>query len=198
MARKVLKAKNNQGTKTVIITDKEGNVKKEKSTYKSDGYKEKTKLKVKTKKDATSAPTATLTTIIKSKGSPKEKIVTKGDYDPVEQYVKPRKDLERNAAAMMKVKNPPNYSILNPEYKASTKSDEEIKATRLEKRYRRHNDKAKETLDSNENKSYRHHEKAKKLKHKRRLKHGLTTLEVDLRDSLGRGIGRARDIGGLE
>jgi len=107
-----------------------------------------------------------------------------------------RKDLERNEATIKKIKNPPNYSILNTEYKAATKTDEEIADTRIQKRVEKHKKKAKDTLESNENKSYRHHEKKKKLLHKRRLRHGLTTFEQDSRDRLGRGIGSSRNIGG--
>tara|TARA_A100000172_G_C3043532_1_gene111485 strand:+ start:56 stop:397 length:342 start_codon:yes stop_codon:yes gene_type:complete len=107
-----------------------------------------------------------------------------------------RKDLERNEATIKKIKNPPNYSILNPEYKAATKTDEEIADTRIQKRVDKHKQKAKDTLDSNENKSYRHHEKQKKLLHKRRLRHGLSTLEQDQQQRLGNAIGSSMNIGG--
>ena len=117
MSREV---KRSEGIKTVSKTDRQGNLKSEKTVYKgADGYKEKTKLKVSPKKDATSKPQATLTTTIKSKGGSKEIIERKGDYDSDYEYIrgnnktildrkprKERKDLERTSTIMMKIKNP--------------------------------------------------------------------------------------------
>ena len=117
MAREV---KRSEGIKTVSRTDRQGNLKSEKTVYKgADGYKEKTKLKVSPKKDSTSKPKATLTTTIKSKGGSKEIIERKGDYDSDYEYIrgnnktildrKPRKerrDMKRSSIMMKKIKNP--------------------------------------------------------------------------------------------
>ena len=112
--------KRSEGIKTVSRTDRQGNLKSEKTVYKGqDGYKEKTKLKVSPKKDATSKPQATLTTTTKSKGGSKTVIERKGDYDSDFEYVrgndktildrKPRKerrDMKRSSIMMKKIKNP--------------------------------------------------------------------------------------------
>ena len=117
MSREV---KRSEGIKTVSKTDRQGNLKSEKTVYKgADGYKEKTKLKVSPKKHATSKPQATLTTTIKSKGGSKEIIERKGDYDSDYEYIrgndktildrssrKERRDLKRSSIAMKKIKNP--------------------------------------------------------------------------------------------
>ena len=116
MSREVTGSK---GNKTVSRTDRQGNLKSEKTVYKADGYKEKTKLKVSPKKDATSEPQATLTTTIKSKGGSKEIIERKGDYDSDWQYIrgnnktildrksrKERRDMKRSSIMMKKIKNP--------------------------------------------------------------------------------------------
>lgn len=120
------KVKRSEGIKTVSRTDRQGNLKSEKTVYKGqDGYKEKTKLKVSPKKDATSKPQATLTTTTKSKGGSKTVIERKGDYDSDYEYVrgnnktildrkprKERKDLKRSAVMMSNIKNPQKMPTL--------------------------------------------------------------------------------------
>ena len=117
MSREVTGSK---GNKTVSRTDRQGNLKSEKTVYKGiDGYKEKTKLKVSPKKYATSKPQATLTTTIKDKGGSKKVIERKGDYDSDYEYIrgndktildrssrKERRDLKRSSIMMKKIKNP--------------------------------------------------------------------------------------------